>query len=110
MKLLDGHWNTIILFASGIDSEQAERLDMFAQSHDDGEPAREPGEVRAMLPFVEQVIGALEKLGGESPEPGDDDPDAFEATIYADILKAVRSVFAESLRLSEPFQAWLEYT
>lgn len=109
VKMLDGHWNTIVQFASGIDQDMAEHLDMFAQSRDD-QPALETSEIQSLLPFVQRVIESMEHLGGAVIEPGDDDPDAFEARIYADILKAVQSVFEESVRLHKPFRAWLEYT
>ncbi|GAB4211016.1 MAG: hypothetical protein OHK0022_45060 [Roseiflexaceae bacterium] len=110
VKMLDGHWNTIIQFASSIDQEKAEQLDMLAQSRDDSEPALDIEKVRSLLPFTETVLYGLRQLGSNAIEPGEDDPDSFEANVYVDILNAVKSVFEESIRLNEPFQAWLEYT
>lgn len=59
---------------------------------------------------MQGLIEAMEQRGTSALEPGDDDPDAFEARVYTDMLKAVQAVFEELVRVNKPFRAWLEYT
>jgi hypothetical protein len=110
VKLLDGHWNTIIQYAAAIDSDQAEKLDLLAQSHDDPDDPLDLQALAQMMPFVARVINALAQPDHEAMVQAEDDPDGFDPAVYRDMLLAVNAVFAESLRLLKPFDSWLEYS
>lgn len=111
VKILDGHWDTIIQFASEIDPIKSEKLDMLAQSRDDadGETDISNIDLQEMLIFMDLISSALEDMKDVSIAPSEDDPDGFENSVYIDMIKAVRSVIEETLRLGQPFDAWLEY-
>src|SRR5262249_53337654 len=109
VKMLEGHWDTIMQFAATIDAERAEKLDMLAQSRDEDDDSVSIDDLRQAIEFINQLIQHIQ-ISPNSLEASENNPDSFENDVYVDMLQAVKAVFQESLRLDQPFRAWLEYS
>ena len=106
VRILSGHWDTIIQYAATIDPDKAEALDMLAQDHEGQDPPSADA-ISESLSFIDELIQRLEAARETLPY-AEDDPDHFSNDVYVDMLQAVKAVFHEALRLHEPFQAWLD--
>lgn len=110
IQMLEGHWNTLVEFASKIDPKKADLLDTIVQSRADSEQTIAVEDFNSMIGFIEDVIRIIEMPDTKKLEPSEDNPDAFENNIYVDMLEAVNAVFKESVRLNKSFESWVDYT
>ena len=100
------HWNLILDFAQRIDPQQARVLDQATYlTHADSASdtiALSSDQVRELVAFIARLQQEIVPVATEEV------PDEYENEEHIRMLAAVAAVFRESLRLGEPFNAWLD--
>ncbi|MDQ2808503.1 MAG: hypothetical protein M3Z04_16580 [Chloroflexota bacterium] len=105
-------WNLIWDFAQRIDPQQAQLLDQAtyltnADSHTEA-IALSPDQVQTLLTFIARLQDEIAQAAPLVPIATEEVPDEYENEEHIRMLAAVAAVFRESLRLGEPFNAWLD--
>lgn len=106
------HWNLIWDFAQRIDPQQALVLDQatyLTKADGPTDPiALSPNQVQTLLTFMARLQDEIAQAAPLVPIATEEVPDAYENEEHIRMLAAVAAVFRESLRLGEPFNAWLD--
>ncbi|HLO88303.1 MAG TPA: hypothetical protein VK203_25320 [Nostocaceae cyanobacterium] len=105
------HWQLILNFAAYFDQEKTQKLDDYSYAPDNNEydyiyASQE--ELESLLVFMEELNHQIELAPPLVPEATEEIPDEYENEEHIRTLKAVASVFRESIRLQQPFRAWID--
>ena len=105
------HWNLILNFAEALDQNKAEQLDTYSWAADDNEYDyiyASTETLESLLVFMEELGRKIELAEPLVPEATEEVPDEYVNEEHIRMLKAVASVFRESIRLRQPFRAWVD--
>ncbi len=106
------HWNLILDVAQGIDPQQAAALDyathLTAINEATGEAGLDPAQLRTLVAFIRRLQTVIAHSPPLVPVATAAVPDEYENEEHIRMLEAVAAVFAESLRLGQPYDAWLD--
>lgn len=105
------HWNLILRFAESLDQDKAEKLDAYSWAADNNEYDNiyaSTEELEQLLIFIEELSRKIELADPLVPEATEEVPDEYVNEEHMRMLNAVATVFRESIRLRQPFRAWVE--
>lgn len=106
------HWNLILDFAQRVDPQQALVLDqatyLTRAGRSDYTIVLPPDQVREVVAFIARLQQEIAQAAPLVPIATEEVPDEYENEEHIRMLDAVAAVFRESLRLGEPFNAWLD--
>jgi hypothetical protein len=105
------HWNLILDFAATFDQHKAEELDECSWAADNNDldcVQASTDELKSLILFMEDLAQKISGADPLVPNSTEEVPDALENEEHVQMLKAVITVFNESLRLEEPFRAWVD--
>jgi|SRR6476661_10187962 len=105
------HWNLILCFAESLDQDKAEKLDAYSWAADNNEYDNiyaSTEELEQLLVFIEELSRKIELADPLVPEATEEVPDEYVNEEHMRMLNAVAAVFRESIRLRQPFRAWVE--
>jgi hypothetical protein len=105
------HWGLILDFATNFDQLQAQRLDACSWAADNNTLDYiqiSIDELKQLVIFMEGLIYELSKADSLVPNATEEIPDALENEEHMRMLEAVIAVFKETIRLEEPFRAWVD--
>ncbi|WP_019867403.1 hypothetical protein [Methylovulum miyakonense] len=105
------HWDLILDFGEHLDANNTERLRSFSCS-ENNDPNDYiyalPEELETLVKFIENLADQISHSPPLVPEATEEIPDEYVNEEHVRMLKAVASVFRESLRLHQHFRAWIE--
>jgi hypothetical protein len=105
------HWNLILHFAESLDQDKAEKLDAYSWAADNNEYNNiyvSKEELEQLLVFIEELSRKIELADPLVPEATEEVPDEYVNEEHVRMLNAVAAVFRESIRLRQPFRAWVD--
>jgi hypothetical protein len=105
------HWNLILRFGESLDPDKAEKLDAYSWAADNNEYDNiyaSTEELEQLLIFIEELSRKIELADPLVPEATEEVPDEYVNEEHMRMLNAVVTVFRESIRLRQPFRAWVE--
>lgn len=105
------HWNLILSFAKSLDSDKAEKLDVYSWATDNNEYDyiyASAEELESLLVFMKELGRKIELAEPLVPEATEEVPDEYVNEEHVRMLNAVAAVFQESIRLRQPFRAWVD--
>jgi hypothetical protein len=105
------HWNLILRFGESLDQDKAEKLDAYSWAADNNEYDNiyaSTEELEQLLIFIEELSRKIELADPLVPEATEEVPDEYVNEEHMRMLNAVVTVFRESIRLRQPFRAWVE--
>ncbi|MEQ9548986.1 MAG: hypothetical protein RIM23_05135 [Coleofasciculus sp. G3-WIS-01] len=105
------HWNLILNFAERLDLDKAEKLDGYSWAADNNEYDyiyASAEDLESLLVFMEELGRKLELADPLVPKATEEVPDEYVNEEHLRMLNAVAVIFRESIRLRQPFRAWVE--
>jgi hypothetical protein len=105
------HWNLILRFGESLDQDKAEKLDAYSWAADNNEYDNiyaSTEELEQLVIFIEELSRKIELADPLVPEATEEVPDEYVNEEHMRMLNAVVTVFRESIRLRQPFRAWVE--
>ena len=111
VRIPDEHWTLIQRFAHTIDERLASELESVSHGNPDNlsDEVDVSFERLARLASFMQLVAAEVRLADPLILTATDDvPDALTNDEHASMLKSVAAVLSESVRLGQPFRAWVD--
>ena len=105
------HWSLILSFAESLNQDKAEKLDAYSWATDNNEYNYiyvSTQELESLLVFMEELGRKIELADPLVPEATEEVPDEYVNEEHVRMLNAVAAVFQESIRLHQPFRAWVD--
>jgi hypothetical protein len=105
------HWNLILGFGESLDQDKAEKLDAYSWAADNNEYDNiyaSTEELEQLLVFIEELSRKIELADPLVPEATEEVPEEYVNEEHMRMLNAVAAVFRESIRLRQPFRAWVD--
>ena len=105
------HWHLILDFADHLDAEKTEKLRSFSYAADGNSSDHiraSPEELESSLQFLDALANEIGRSPPLVPEATEEVPDEYVNEEHVRMLSAVGTVLRESLRLQQPFRAWVE--
>jgi hypothetical protein len=110
VRMPEEHWSLVLELASLVDADAADLLARatFAGDVPNDEIQLDEEQTAEILQFVDTLVSMIEAGPPLVPEATEDLPDAYTNAEHINMLRNVAAVLAESQRLGEPYEAWVE--
>ena len=107
-RVPEEHWQQLLEFAHTVDDAGADELERA--SFLENEQARQwsADNSRALGDLLQRMIERLPAAPPLTPEVTDDILEPYSPAEHVRMVQAVQSVIAESLRLGQPFESWVD--
>ena len=105
------HWDLILDFGEHFDAQSTEKLRSFSYAGDNNPNDyiyASQEEVESLILFLGDLANEIRHSPPLVPEATKEVPDEYVNEEHVRMLKAVATVFRESLCLQQPFRAWIE--